>query len=390
MIAVGSLDSTKTQMLFTLPAGSATTYASGHLLYSSGGALVAQAFDPDDLKTIGNPIKLAENVSAFDMLGPTGYVPVTASATGLLIYRTDVPMSSQLTVVDRSGNTLRTIGPPGGYIEPTLSPDQKQIAVAMPDPGSPGADSIWLIDVATAAFSRFTTDSASNGDPEWSPDGRWIYFSSNRGGDYNLYRKLADGSADAELVFKTPNVSGPSDISQDNRILLYGEFAPSTGLNILYLPLEGQPTPKVFIATPATEMAGKFSPDARWVTYDSDENHPGDFEVFVAPFPSAVNKRQLSSNGGHWPTWSGDGKEIFFISGNDMMAAEVVPGPTFQFRPPHSLFKVRPPENFLNGAHADFSIFPDRQKFLLNQSVSTGESPPMTVIANWTTELKKK
>ena len=218
-VVVGSLDSISTQHLFTLANGSAATYAAGYLVYSSGASLVARPFDADHLKFAGNAIPLAENVSPVGILGPTGYVAASVSAAGLLIYRNDVSMISQLTVVDRSGKTIGTIGPPGAYNEPVLSPDQKKIAVSIPNPDVPGSYSIWLADVASSAFTRFTFGTFGNLSPVWSHDGRWIYFNSDRVGVYNLYRKRADGSGEEELVLKSGNVDTPSDISRDGQYL---------------------------------------------------------------------------------------------------------------------------------------------------------------------------
>ena len=390
-VAVGSLDSIKTQVLLTLPTGSAAIYADNHLIYSRSGSLVAQPFDNERLKLLGDPVRLAENVSAVGVLGPTGYLSASASATGLLIYRNNVAAVSQFALLDRSGKTLGTIGPPAAYGEPALSPDQKKIAVTMPDPEQAGSFTpLWLMDVATGASSRFTFDNFDDGSPVWSPDGRWIYFSSNRGGAYNIYRKMADGSADAELVLKSINIELPSDISPDNRFLLLDEFSPLTNRDLLFLPLQPAGDPKPFRATAAEEADGRFSPDGRWVAYCSDENRPGDFEIFVSSFPPSSSKWQVSSGGGYWPMWSHDGRELYFTSGTTLMAAEVIPGSTFQFRLPHPLFPARLAQSVFTQAHSGYFVFTGGQKFLLNQLVSTGESPPLIVVASWTSELKKK
>lgn len=338
-LAVGSLDSTKTQPLFTLPKGSAAVYADNYLIYSSYGSLVARPFDSHHLAVTGDPVRLAENVSPMGFLGPTAYLSASASSTGLLVYRTDVSTVSQFTLVDRNGKTLRIIGPPGAYAKPDLSPDQKKIVVAMPTPGQAGLYTpLWLMDMATGAISRFTFDDFDDGSSIWSPDGHWIYFNSNRGGQYNIYRKLADGSADPEQVLKAPNIEKPSDISRDNRFLLFEDFSPSTNRDLFFLPLQPGAKPQPYRATPAEEADARFSPDGRWVAYCSDENRPGDFEIFVSSFPPGSSKWQVSAEGGYWPMWRSDGRELYFISGADLMAAEVVPGPTFQFHSPHPLF----------------------------------------------------
>lgn len=387
---IGSLDSTKTRLLLTLPYNSAAIYANDYLLYSIDGSLVAQPFDSEHLKLAGNPTRIAENVSAVGIQGPTGYVSVSASATGLLVYRTDVPMTSQFVVVDRSGKALRTIGPPGDYDEPSLSPDQKQVAFSKPDSGqSASSTPLWLMDIGTASIRRFTFDNVDAGSSIWSPDGRWIYF-TRRSGEFNIYRKLADGSADAELVLKAPDIQKPSDISANGRFLLIEDFSPVSSRDLLYSPIPPAGEPKPFRATPAEEADGRFSPDGRWVAYCSDENRPGDFEVFVSSFPEGGSKWQVSSEGGFWPMWSNDGREIYFVSGANLMAAEVIPGPTFQFRPSRALFPVRLAQSVFTQSHSGYFVLSGGQRFLINQVVGDTDSVPITAMANWTSGLKQK
>ncbi len=390
-IAIGSLGSTSTQVISTMPTGSAALYADNHLIYSSGGFLVAQPFDKESLKLVGEPVRLAENVSPVGIYGPTGYLLASASASGLLVYRTNVPAMSQFTVVDRNGKKARTIGPLGTYETPALSPDQKRIVAAVADRGQSGFYTpLWLMDAATGASSRFTFDNFDDGSPIWSPDGRWIYFNSNRGGPYNIYRKKADGSADAELVVKSANIETPSDISSDNRFLLIEDFSPVTNRDLLYMSLEPGGKPKPYRATPATEADGRFSPDGRWVAYCSDENRGGDFEIFVSPFPPTKSKWQVSSEGGYWPMWSSDGRELYFLSGTTLMAAEVIPGATFQFRPPQALFSFHPAQGAAGQAHSGYFAMTGGKEFLLNELATSGDSPPITVLSNWTLNLKKK
>lgn len=389
-MAIGSLDSTKTQVLFTLPTGSAAIYVDNYLLYSTDGSLVAQPFDSRRLKITGNPIRIAENVSPIGIEGPSGYVSISAAVTGLLVYRTDVLTTSQFILVDRNGKTIRTIGPPAAYDEPSVSPDQKTIAFSMPDPRQSGSNTpLWEMDIAMGTIRRFTFDNVDAGSSVWSRDGRWIYF-TRRSGEFNIYRKLADGSADAELVLKAPDIQKPSDISPNDRFLLIEDFSPSSNRDLLYSQLPPTGEPKPFRATPAEEADGRFSPDGKWIAYCSDENGAGDFEVFVSSFPPASSKWQVSSGSGYWPTWSNDGRELYFVSGTKLMVADVIPGSTFQFRPPRSLFPVRLAQSVFTQSHSGYFAFSGGQKFLINQLVGTTDSPPVTAIANWTSELKNK
>jgi len=388
-IEVGSLNSPKVQPLVNLPMDSSIVCAAGYLLYSKGGSLEAQPFDPNSLKVTGNATMIAPNVSPVGEIGPTGYVALSAAGSGLLVYRSSVSRVSQLTLVDRSGKTLGIIGPTRGYSSPHLSPDGKKIAVAIPDQQNPGQGSLWVVDLATGSLTRLTYNKHDNAFPIWSPDGRWIYFQSNAGGPYNIYRKRADGSGPRELVRRSPDLEGGTSFAEEGRFLLFDDMSPKTGADIWYLPLEPGATAKVFLKTSADEEDAVFSPDGKWAAYESDENGPSNFEVFVAPFPPSGSKWQVSTNGGYWPLWGRDGHELFFISGGKLMAAKVIPGPTFQFQAPQTLFPIQPPEDDIT-ATEDYSVFPGGQKFLLNQLVSTGANLPVTAVTNWTTALKGK
>jgi len=388
-LEAGSLGSMKAMPVLTLPADSSVVYVDGYLLYSKGGSLEAQPFDPKSLKTTGHAKTIATNVSSVGEVGPTGYAAVSAAGGGLLVYRSSISRLSQLTVVDRSGKTLGTIGPARGYSSPQLSPDRKKIAVSIPDPQNPGQSSLWIVDVATGSLTRLTYDKHDNMNPIWSPDGRWIYFQSNADGPYNIYRKRADGSGPEELVRRSPSLEGATSFAEDGKNLLFDDLSAETGADIWYLPREAGAKAKVFLSTPADEEAAVFSPDGKWVAYESDENGSGDFEVFVAPFPPNGSKWQVSSNGGYWPLWGPDGHELYFISGGELMAAKVIPGASFQFRAPQALFPIQPPEDDIT-VNEDYFVFPGGQKFLLNELATSKEKLPITVVTNWTEGLKQR
>jgi Tol biopolymer transport system component len=386
-IEVGSLDSPKVQPLMNLPEDSSMVYADGYLLFSKSGELEAQPFDPNSLKVTANAAMIAPNVSPVGQTGPTGYVAISAAGSGLLVYRSSVSRISQLTLVDRSGKTLGTIGTPRGYSSPHLSPDGKKIVVAIPDRENPGQSSLWIVEVANGSLTRLTYDKHDNVFPIWSSDGRWIYFQSNASGPYNIYRKPADGSGPRQLVRRSPDLEGGTSFAENGRFLLFDDMSPKTGADIWYLPLQPGATAKVFLNTPADEEDAVFSPDGKWVAYESDENGPSDFEVFVAPFPPSGSKWQISTNGGYWPLWGRNGHELFFISGGELMAAKVIPGPTFHVQAPQALFPIQPPEDDVT-ATEDYSVFPGGQKFLLNKLANTGANLPITAVTNWTLALK--
>jgi hypothetical protein len=179
----------------------------------------------------------------------------------------------------------------------------------------------------------------------------------------------------------------PSDMSGDGRFLLYVQLTPR-GYDLGVLTLAGERKASTFFATPFNEVQGRFSPNARWVAYASDES--GRFEVFVRPFPAASGLMQISIAGGTQPEWRRDGKELFYISGDGRLTAVPVTtdGAAFSAGTPHALFDVEVPEP--NPPYpTNYAVTADGQRFLVNTVVDQPTHPALTVILNWTAGLKK-
>ena len=183
------------------------------------------------------------------------------------------------------------MGEPGTYFTFSVSPDETRAAVSRGDSGD-----IWVFDLSRGVSSRFTFDPASELTHTWSPDGQRLVFSSTRDGAYNLYLKPASGAGEVELLLQTDNNKGPRDWSRDGRLILYQEQDPETGWDLWVLPLEGERKPSRYLQTGFNEQLGQFSPEGRWVAYNSDES--GRTEVYVQPFPASGGKFQVSVDGG--------------------------------------------------------------------------------------------
>jgi Tol biopolymer transport system component len=249
-----------------------------------------------------------------------------------------------------------------------------------------GPPDIWIYEVSRGLRSRVTFDPAADRWPIWSPDSTRVAFSSNRRGQFNLYVKSYAGSGIEELLLETDRDKVPTDWSSDGRYVLFETRGdPKTQSDVWALPLSGDRKPIPVLQTPFREVEAVFSPDGRWIAYNSDES--GRSEVYVTPFPGPGRKWQVSASGGTLPRWSGTGREIFFDGpGERIMAAEVgVDGATFQVGRTQSLFEIRPqrPGNI-------FDVNPDGQRFLVNTATQAQTSAPMTLVVNWPAELKKK
>jgi eukaryotic-like serine/threonine-protein kinase len=386
-ICIGSLDSTQKKIL--MRSSSRPLYAQpGYLLYAGGHRLLAQAFDASTLKATGEPLLLAEGVDPIGQVGPTGYVRMSVSTTGALAFRRESERLGQLTWYDRSGKKLGTVGPPGDYNDPALSPDGARLVVLRTDQRSRSAD-IWSFDLGREAFARLSFDSAALGFPVWSPDGEQIVYAAFRSGSTNLYRKAASGSGRDDLLLKSDAFKFPTDWSRDGRFMLYTSFDPRTQLDLWLLPMPGPTKPMPYVVADGLQRHGRFSPDTRWVAYTSDES--GRQEIYVQAFPSTGGRWQVSSSGGDNAFWRSDGRELFYLDAElQLMAVDVKGSETFESGTPRSLFRISPPDVVgLAGSHRNYVPAADGKRFLVNSKVEGAPVTPIVVVLNWTASLKK-
>jgi len=379
-IYLGSLDSPETRMLVQSDAG-ARFAPPGYLLFLKERVLMAQPFNPEKLQLSGEPSVIAEQVGYNPSNGRSFFC---ASDNGVLVYRTGLALS-RLTWIDRTGKELGSFEPGDSLLSPSLSPDEKRIAMVRADPSS-GSD-IWLLDISRQSSSRLTFDPAIDSNPVWSPDGSRIVFSSNRLGPYDLYWKPSSGAGNEELLLKSETAKFVTDWSSDGRFILYINSGAIGGNHLWVLTLSGEQKPIPIVQSNFDEIQGKFSPDIHWIAYVSNES--GMPQVYVQNFPSAGGKWMVSVNGGLQPRWSKDGKELFYyaLNGNIMAVAVKTNANNFEASSPTVLFEARialgPPTS-----GAAYSVTHDAQRFLLN--VAEGSSPsPAVVVQNWTASLQK-
>lgn len=230
--ASGSLDANDATRL--LAADSQAQYAGpGHLLFVRQGSLFAQPFDEHRRQLTGEAFGVADHV----MPDSVGGAAFSVSDTGVLIYRTGGVAATQLTWVDRSGRPLGTVGPPGAYRNPALSPDGARVAVEMTDVQRRTQD-IWLVELARGASSRFTFDPQNDIYPAWSPDGSRIAFGSDRGDDFSMYLKPSNGATSEQLLLETPGGSAPYSWSPDGQFIVFraGRVEPKCTCAVFPMP----------------------------------------------------------------------------------------------------------------------------------------------------------
>jgi Tol biopolymer transport system component len=233
--------------------------------------------------------------------------------------------------------------------------------------------------------SRFTFDAADELNPEWSPDGRRIAYTSRAHGSGDLYVKDASGTRDPEPLFVNPDEKYVSDWSPDGRYVLFtsrGDAA--TSWDIFAIPVAGDRKPLPLVKTQFAELWATLSPDGKYVAYQSNESG-GRAEIYVQEFPEPRNKWQVSTEGGTEPFWRRDGRELFYRNGNRLMAVPVQRGDTFTAGTPAQLFQTRFAAVL---ARTRYRPAPDGQRFLVLAPVARDAEQPAAVVLNWTAALK--
>jgi Tol biopolymer transport system component len=309
-IYLASLDGTERKRL--LSADTAAAYIPPDwVLFVRQTALVARRLDLARGELIGDTAMLANPVDFEPSLAQGGF---SVSDTGRIAYRSKNDVTQrQLTWFDRTGKALGTAGQPDANLlqYPQLSGDGRRIAITRSVQHN---GDIWLLDLARNVLTRLTFDEALDAGAIWSPDATRVVFASQRkGGISNIYIKSSSGSGADELLLENPNTNVPQDWSQDGKFLLYYEVHPKTGRDLWALDMTAKdPRPRVVANTPFEEKEAQFSPDGRWVAYETDES--GRFEIVVQSFSDVSGKLQVSTTGGSQPRWRADGKELYFIA----------------------------------------------------------------------------
>jgi dipeptidyl aminopeptidase/acylaminoacyl peptidase len=377
-IYVGSLDSKEIKRLISTEASA--EYRQGSLLFVRNDTLMAQPLNLQRLEMVGSAVPVAEDV-AFGFI--TNRATFSVSENGVLVYQTGGPQGDmRLTWFDRNGKKTGVLGDRSGYGSVSLSADGAR--AASNKAGAQRGGGIWLYDVARGLPTRLTFDRAFERYPVWSPDGSRIVFSSSkRSGRFELYEKASSGAGTEQLILSSDVDTYATSWSPDGQFILYHtQGEPSLKLSVL--PVSGDRKPRIFLQAETVLRHGQFSPDGRWIAYESHES--GKPEVYVAPFPGPGGKRQISVGGGGTPRWRRDGKELFYLAPDrQLMSVEVNgKGEAFEVGAVRPLFRTRAAAPALT-----YDVTADGQRFLVINSVEEEESSPLTLVVNWNAGLKR-
>jgi len=378
-IYVGQLGSPVSKRL--IDNDSPAVYATGpdnrsQILFSRAFTLMAQRFDADSGRMLGEAYPLVPDVPADPLRGWGSFSVATA---GRLVYQQLSSSGSvrHLVYLDRQGREHGLPLSNDASTHLTMSPDGKQVALQRPTGGATAET--WILDAASTTARRFAVNGTF---PIWSADGKRILLFAFRNGNFGLFHKSVNGADESELLLPSTAPKFPLDWSADQRFILFRQDNPETGSDIFVFSLNGTNS-VAFLNSAHNERDAQFSPDGKWIAYTSDDL--GSSEVWVQAFqgaqPASGPRWQVSQHGGGKPKWRRDGRELFFIAADGaLMAAAVSSAESiFSAGDPRRLFSTR---MSMNDVSQQYTPLPDGKGFFA-LPLSSGPSQPVTVVSDW-------
>jgi Tol biopolymer transport system component len=356
-------------------------YDSGHLLYIVEKTLMARPFDANKLQFTGEAVPVAEGLQ-MDNIFSNGVF--SAAGNGVLLYQTGNSLSERkLELVDSSGKTLAKLSDAEFSFGGRISPEGKRVAFAIIERNG-GKSDLWIQDIASGNRTRLTVDSRRSVGSVWSPDGQRIAYASNRSGKPVLYLISANGMGVDQKLWELPFGGMPNDWTPDSKSVIAQERAQGLKWRLLLLSADGkgEVTPLLEV-TGANVTGARLSNDGRWIAYQCDVS--GKVEVYVSAFPKPVGRLQISQAGGRLPIWRKDGKELYYLDANgNLVAADLSESNgSLQATSRRILFPLK------FGLNDTYDVFPDGKRFLLNTNVTEETPAPLSLVQNWTAELRK-
>ena len=372
-VRVGSLTSDEVVSLGSFE--SHASFVAGQLFFVRGGNLMAQAFDARVGRLQGQPRHVGVQVGVDAVYRRAMF---SVSPSGQLAYSTMSWRPSRLTWHDAAGATLGTVGPPGGYMNVDISPDDRRLAVSRVDDPSgakPRID-LWSVEVDTGNALRLTAHAGWEFDPAWSPDARRIAFNGAPTPPrmlMDLFVRPATGDGEDEMLRgDEPGEVLSPDWSPDGSAIAFEVYRQETGFDLWVLPLAAAGS-RPFLVTEHQEEDPAFSPDGRWIAYASDAS--GRSEVYVRPFPAGDAIVAVSREGGLLPRWRRDGKALFFVSLDGRMMTAAFDAGLARARDVRALFQTP----LRRGHNRSYDITSDGRRFLFPVPQAAA---PITVVLN--------
>ena len=348
----------------------------GVVLFRRGSVLYAQKLADDRFEMLGEAIPIVND------LQPSSYWRSWSTGGAILAYKPQAPQMRRLVWVRRDATVEPLAAPIRSFGGPILSPAGDRVITEIFEVS--GRSDAWIFDITRGSLTRATVDGLSRF-PRWTPSGDAFTVSHRRGGGVQDLRLIrADGSGAAETIVRGDSGTWAYSWSADGRTLVYGREDPETLGDVWVKDVERNEA-RALVRTPGREYGGQLSPNGRWVAYLSDLS--GQYELYVTPLEGGA-RWQVSTNGAREACWARDGSELFFRSGNQMLAVDTAGANPFPARKPRVVFERRWAGGLGGPGWGWYDVAPDG-RFLMVDDVESG-SVSFTVIQGWRQLLTSK
>jgi len=368
-LRAGSIDGAVDRKV--LDYASTAAFVNGWLLTVRDRNLMAQRFDPAALAVEGKPVAIAQNIDWY----PARWLGAFTAGARTLIYRQAAQPKRQLLRFDAGDPRPVAIGEAAYLAAPAASPDGNRATVARFDPATLSSD-LWMVDLAAGGFTRLTFTGRGTMDESalFSPDGQRVaLIAVDAGGAWRPWiQPAAGGTQEALRSGPEPNFINLSDWSRDGRTIVLAEQRPLTGMDVELVHLDGDREAVPLIHGPSDELGATLSPNGKWMAYGSSES--GRSEIYVTNYPAATAKWQVSTTGGATPAWSADGKLLYYLAGDRVVAAAVRDGASF------SADAAKPVDAL--GDHIQSFTVAKNGRIVALRETDPGQ-PPLTIVRNW-------
>jgi Tol biopolymer transport system component len=333
---LGVLDLATRKVTWVVDAGYYGRYVpTGHLLFARGQRLFAAPFDAERAAVTGPAVAVVDDLCV-SQTGGFGVFAVSAQGTLAYLAGEVGRPPTELLWVDRRGSTQPVTAERRHFRSVQLSPDGSAAAVSILDDSS----DLWLYSFARGTLSRLTSAKSMEFDPAWSTDGRELFYVVDTTVFFDLRRMDVAAPDSGRPIW---NDAAKLDhthlaVAPDARWAAYVQSSETAGHDIYVRPLDGSQPARAFRATGADELSPCFSPDGRWIAYQSDET--GRPEIYAEAFPGPGERFQISADGGAEPVWTRGSRELFFRHGDEVRVVATRLGASLTFDAPRSLFTL--------------------------------------------------
>jgi serine/threonine-protein kinase len=352
---------------------------SGHLLYVKGARLFAAPFDPVHATVTGRAQSVLDDVYVAQTEA-LSLLDISVDGTLAWVPGSVADPEREIVWVNREGRPQPAVPEKRRYRGVSLSPDGRSLATAILGESL----DLWTFSLDQGTLSRLTSGPRTEFHPLWSRDGRSILFVLDRP-PFEIHRIGVGGSAEGEPLWEAELDTIPTGLSPDGRHVVYTLTEPDTGKNVWVAPLDGSAPPRPLRVSPYEEDFGAFSPDGRWIAYQSDET--GRPEIYVEAFPGPGERHQISADGGAEPLWTQGSGEIFYRHGEEMRVVPTRTGSRFEFEPSRALFTLSF-DNMGNSAR-NYDVTPDGQRIVAVRVPDLDAPRRVDIVTHWLDELKR-